>query len=451
MARDLLPDFRRGLGLLGKHLGHAADDVERVARLVRQAGGGEVHFLEVRIQFAGADEPNLKIGGGGDAAPGQARTNHRYCRQEGNDGPEPDIMFKRRAEGLRGHDDDKTVYALFLTEDLIVFLTHPTGPAEPGPATAVTKPHPVRIIVRRWWFSGIACSSGRGVGRIVQPGFGTRPGRRHAHAIGRIAVGKILPGQDDRQIGALDVVGEIGAEVHRIDEGDGLRIPFFRRAHGAPDLKLNPRPGGRNHLAGGVQQRDAVQFSSILLEQFRQRGFESFLGNHAAKAPLRAEHNAQCGGNVLGPVDQRCAGLFPDPHMLGHLPGNHQQPDPQQKAVNQGTAAFQFHKLLFAIQTVANQNCVLLFLFHRQPVQILVEHLFGYRIGDERRTVEFLSAEGRQLGGRLDDVRSQENEQFLLGGTFGTGFEQHSEDRNIAEEAEFCCRSMLWCRQSNHQ
>src|SRR5476651_1042439 len=52
----LVADFHRRLGLLGKHLRHAADDVERVARLVREAGGGEVHFLEVRVQFARADE-----------------------------------------------------------------------------------------------------------------------------------------------------------------------------------------------------------------------------------------------------------------------------------------------------------------------------------------------------------------------------------------------------------
>jgi len=35
--------------------------LERVAGLVREAGGGEVHFLEMRIEFAGADEADCSF------------------------------------------------------------------------------------------------------------------------------------------------------------------------------------------------------------------------------------------------------------------------------------------------------------------------------------------------------------------------------------------------------
>jgi hypothetical protein len=77
---DFFPDFRRGFGLFGNHLGHAADDVERVAGFMRQAGGGQVHFPEVRIQFAGADEADLKFGGSGHDCARPARSRRPKSR-----------------------------------------------------------------------------------------------------------------------------------------------------------------------------------------------------------------------------------------------------------------------------------------------------------------------------------------------------------------------------------
>ncbi len=87
----LLANFRRRLGLLGKHLRHAADDVERIARLVREAGGGEVHFLEVRVKFAGADEPDLQFGRLGKIAPRQPCAEGGHAREKYDDEPQPQI------------------------------------------------------------------------------------------------------------------------------------------------------------------------------------------------------------------------------------------------------------------------------------------------------------------------------------------------------------------------
>ena len=75
-------DFRRGVGLLGNHLGHAADDVERIAGFVREAGGGEVHFLEMRIQFAGADEADLQFAPSWKGCARPARRRRRKCPQK---------------------------------------------------------------------------------------------------------------------------------------------------------------------------------------------------------------------------------------------------------------------------------------------------------------------------------------------------------------------------------
>ena len=74
--------LRRGVLAAGNHLGHAADDVQRVARFVGEAGGGEVHFLEMGIQLAGADEADLQFGSLSQIAPGQPVTRHANGRQD---------------------------------------------------------------------------------------------------------------------------------------------------------------------------------------------------------------------------------------------------------------------------------------------------------------------------------------------------------------------------------
>src|ERR1019366_10712562 len=124
-------------------------------------------------------------------------------------------------ECLGGHDDDKTMHALFLTKGLVFFLAHPAGAAKTGTATAIAGAHSFRVIVRRRRRG--ASGTGGKIGRSVTGGgVGWRPMWRSAQAVGGgKAIGKILPGQDDGQVGALDVVGEVGAEVHRIHEGDG--------------------------------------------------------------------------------------------------------------------------------------------------------------------------------------------------------------------------------------
>ena len=76
ISRDLAWVSGRGVLLLGDELGQAADDVEGIAGFVGQAGGGQVQFFEVQIQFAGPNEAELQFGGLVQAAPGQAIARH---------------------------------------------------------------------------------------------------------------------------------------------------------------------------------------------------------------------------------------------------------------------------------------------------------------------------------------------------------------------------------------
>ena len=95
-------DFRRCAGLFGNHLGHAADDVERIAGLVREPGGGEVHFPEVRIQFAGAHKADLQIGGAAGVAPGKAGAEGGDAGEKDDDAAQPKVVVDDRLQRLRG-------------------------------------------------------------------------------------------------------------------------------------------------------------------------------------------------------------------------------------------------------------------------------------------------------------------------------------------------------------
>ena len=59
----LVPNLRRRVFLFGNHLRQAADDVQRIPRFVRQSGGGQIHLFQMRVEFAGPDEADLKFRG----------------------------------------------------------------------------------------------------------------------------------------------------------------------------------------------------------------------------------------------------------------------------------------------------------------------------------------------------------------------------------------------------
>ena len=133
-------NLRRGAGLLGDHLGQAADDVERVAGFVGQAGGGEVHLLEMRVHFAGAHQADLQLGGLGQVSPGQAGAEDGNRRQQHDDRPQPQITGGRRVQSLGGHGEDQAVQRSLGDQGLEFLLVHAPqpegtpGPARPAPA-----------------------------------------------------------------------------------------------------------------------------------------------------------------------------------------------------------------------------------------------------------------------------------------------------------------------------
>ncbi len=71
--------------------------------------------------------------------------------------------------------------------------------------------------------------------------------------------------------------------------------------------------------------RRAIPFSSPGRDQIVERGFQPFLGKDS-ETTLRPKHNAERGGNVLGPVDQLRPCGAAHTEMLGRLPRQHQDP-----------------------------------------------------------------------------------------------------------------------------
>ena len=86
-----LAHLGRGLGQARKHLRLAADDVQGIARLVRQAGGGQVQFLEMRIQLAGAHQADLQFRRAADIAPRQAGAERGNAGEKADDEAQPQV------------------------------------------------------------------------------------------------------------------------------------------------------------------------------------------------------------------------------------------------------------------------------------------------------------------------------------------------------------------------
>ena len=127
----------RNPGQPRQHLGLAADDVERVARLMGEAGGGKVQFLQVRVLFAGADEADLQLGVARHVAPGDARAEGGDGGEKSDDTPQPPVARRNLAEVLGGHDEHEAVQFTLGGDGLELRLVHPVHPRRTAAFTAV--------------------------------------------------------------------------------------------------------------------------------------------------------------------------------------------------------------------------------------------------------------------------------------------------------------------------
>ncbi len=125
----MLAQLRRGAGLQGGHLRVAADEVERIARLVREPGGGEVQFLEVGVQLAGFHEADLQLGVARHVAPGERRNDGAAQREQTDQRAQHEVGPHCARHLIGRKRDDDRMDALLLDQSIELVLRHPTGTA----------------------------------------------------------------------------------------------------------------------------------------------------------------------------------------------------------------------------------------------------------------------------------------------------------------------------------
>lgn len=349
----LLADVRRGVGLFGKHLREAADDVERVAGFMGEAGSGEIHFPEVRIQFAGADEADLQLRRLGKVAHRQSRADGGNAREKDDDEAQPEIVEIDSLQRFRGKREHQAVqfpaghHILIL---LVVEIARPERTARPRLTLARLVGTFARrrreTTLRRRRRPGLA-----GGGRIRAQSVG-RGGAQHVRRSHLVGPG--FPAREISEVAAQRVGARlqnqrrlIGHAFDRINPGHASQTPMLAGLKQVLLFQIN-RPASRgDRFTGGVQQRDGNHLACrravrVADNEFAQDGFQPVAEDRAAE--LQSAHDgAERVGDGLGTFPQAGPGGVADADVLLDLPRDNEHPDPQQKAVNQGAVSSRLH------------------------------------------------------------------------------------------------------------
>src|SRR2546430_10970671 len=136
------PNFRRCIPLFRNHLSEATNDVQRIARFVGQPGRRQIHFFQVCVQFAGADEPHLKLGRLEEVAPRQAQPHNGDAGEAAYDQAQPKILLACLGECLGGHHQNQAVQSPSLDQRFSFLLASPGW--SPEPRSLRTSFRPVR-------------------------------------------------------------------------------------------------------------------------------------------------------------------------------------------------------------------------------------------------------------------------------------------------------------------
>ena len=134
------------------------------------------------------------------------------------------------------------------------------------------------------------------------------------------------------------------------------------------------------------------------------------------KAPLRPEHDAERGGNVLGPVDQRRRGPRSG---HGRVPQPARpSPAPRPRAAGcrsiSGDVAVALSCLLSDMVRQKHSTPVCAALLRRQAFQKPIQFLFGIGFG-HKHILLLAGGQRRQIRGQPHDARCQENHQLVFG------------------------------------
>ena len=126
--------FWRRVVLLGDHLRQSADNVQRIARFVSQPRRRQIHLLQMRVQFTGADQAHLQFGGLDQVAPGEPEPDDGDAGKAADDPTQPEVLRAGLQERFRGHDDGQTVQPSLFDEVFVILLAHPGRAAKSRPA-----------------------------------------------------------------------------------------------------------------------------------------------------------------------------------------------------------------------------------------------------------------------------------------------------------------------------
>src|SRR5439155_23448650 len=121
--------------------------------------------------------------------------------------------------------------------------------------------------------------------------------------------------------------------VDQVHQSDSFAVPTRNALGHAARMQVHPLTDGSDDIASGIEQRDAGEFAWF--DQLVHRGFETFLRDDAAETALRAHHQPERIGNVLGAIDKCGARGLPNAGMLGELPCHERSPNGKQDTVNQ--------------------------------------------------------------------------------------------------------------------
>src|SRR6185369_17052002 len=123
--------FGGGLLLFGNHLSEAANDIERITGLVSQAGGSEVHLLEVGVQFTGTEQAHFQFGRLPEVTPGQTHADDRDAGKTADNHAHPKILITGAAEVFGRKADGEAEKATSLEQRFKLLVAHSgrTSPA----------------------------------------------------------------------------------------------------------------------------------------------------------------------------------------------------------------------------------------------------------------------------------------------------------------------------------
>ena len=256
---------------------------------MREAGGSEIHLLQMRGQLAGTNEAHLKLRRLDDVPPRHTEPDHRHAGEAANDETHPQVLTARLTERVGRHRDRQSVQAAALDQFLILRLIHATRGRTPAPA--------------RKGIGAIRRRTRRGIGVLEKTRWRAKPPTLALLRSGGTV--RVAGRQHNGRTVRLTFTHYASPEIDQVHQRDHALLPALAALENPRCLEINRSADGNDDISGSVQQRNRLEIPE--LQERVQRRPHSFLGNDAAKATLGTDDQPERGGNILRTIDQRRA------------------------------------------------------------------------------------------------------------------------------------------------